>query len=329
MDAPFVQCVLKSPQCSLPLDIGECIFEFLFRCRCVGHPLAQDYCDFCCRASEGGYCDITGRQCDDLHPPDPPAPIQTTFTVYGNTGHVGHVGHISAAYQLDNTICLAASGTTSDLTIGSAICCSGTYNSAFGCDALLSLRGGTNNTGCGSDTGTWIENGSFNSCFGKVSTGSSGAGSGLGPNSSGNVCIAHPGFPTDNCTIRLGNRRDHQNVYLPNRTHLDMLVLPEFLHPAVRSGDTVMINSQASIMLVPVTGPFPLKYLTFHFPKPHPEMLGNMLRIVCYGHFRGVFVEPSVTTMMITGDVIGSPSYFCSRTQWFLSSELNAWIRVN
>ncbi|MEE9571710.1 MAG: hypothetical protein V3W20_01525 [Candidatus Neomarinimicrobiota bacterium] len=279
--------------------IVDIIYDYAYYCNCVGHPLASVYCDYCCKYSEITVCEITGFKCDGTNAKAPAASADSTYWRLC-TPAVPLVGH---------------------------------GNTAIGRDALVSVKGGGYNMAVGYNAGNNITDGSFNICIGTTTTGIIGAGSSLGKSSSGNVCIANAGMPTDNCTVRIGNKRDHKDVFLPNRTHLDTLHFSEFIHSVIVSGDVVEIPLNKSLILIPLVGPFPLKKITLSFPEFGKDESGQILKIVFYDHHMGSAVQTMVNQIEFSKNVIKSSSFSSiitstQSTEWYARAELNAWIKI-
>lgn len=285
-------------------EIVDIIYDYAYYCKCVGHPLTQLYCDYCNKYDDVVICEITGIKCGEYK--NVCFGSMTVSSSFGNTciGHNSFINNIS-----------------------------GSSSTAVGYNSLATNICGSFNTVIGVDTGCNLAEGNFNTCIGSITTGSAGAGSSLGKSSSGNICIGNTGRSTDNCTVRIGNKRDHKDVFLPNRTHLDILHFPEYIHDLVKSHDTIMIPLDESLILIPLVEPFPLKKLKLIFPKFDFVNGGQTKKMVFFHHNRDSVIKTIAENLEFSKNVISSSIFqsitpLTQATEWYASSKLGLWIRI-
>lgn len=209
---------------------------------------------------------------------------------------------------------------------------SGTNNVALGIDASGVNTTGSNNTSLGAECGGSTTIGSRNTCIGRLSPGI-GAGSALGVAINDTVLISNDGSGVvGDGEIWIGNTTDHTDVYLPNRTHVDILDLPEFVHGAVGAGGAVVVPVGTSVALIPLTGPFPLATLAgIALPA---GTAGDTLRLNFYDSASGAAVPILVTAVTTMSANVESSNFLTDvnadnlGTVWYFSGTTSLWHRI-
>jgi hypothetical protein len=315
---------------NLPHRIRRYIHDLAYKCECVGHPGALTYCLKCVNMYKeyekykntadsdrpnfywSKCCNTTGIKCSIFK-----SIKKLIFSTY-----IARSEPCYNTYITSNNISSYTAAPDVQIAVG-----------------YSSLYTGNNNVSTDTMPSAYIANNTDQKildevCFTHIgySPNLGSAGDVARDAGSGQYCvyINHSGYKGDKNLIRIGNRIEHTDVHLPNRTHIDILHLREKIYPICDANSIVIIPSHVSKLIIPVKGDFPLSNITFRFPDYKPY-LGSCVLDIMFIDKTDKYFGQLVKHITLVGPVMKTTStnYESNSSSWYCSCTLKKWLRSN